>query len=236
MPQFKKKDDWSKSYVTKNIINGLMVLLPIIIVIAVVLFLVNFLTGIITPVTNMIDPNEKVTDLVLNLLAFIVLLALFFAIGVFSNTTKGKGLYSQFEEKVLNHIPMYANVRNIVNSFRGVGEQPFKRVVLIDAYGSGALMTGFVVERLNEEMVVVYVPTAPNPTNGFVFHVKEEDLIETNAKSEAAMGTVIAVGAGSKNLFSNAVYNKADHIQLSEETVRTEDENDVEQTNTENNE
>lgn len=115
-------------------------------------------------------------------------------------------MFSKIEQRLLMPIPFYSTVNNIVSSFRGVGERPFQRVVLIDAYGSGALMTGFVVERINDEMVVVYVPTAPNPTNGFVFHVKESDLIETSAKSEDAMGTVIAVGAGSKKLFK--VYNE----------------------------
>lgn len=206
------KEDWSKTFIIKNIVNGLMLTLPIIIVVFIILFLITFISKLISPVSKVIDPSSEGTALVLNLLAFLIILGIFFAIGIFSNTKHGKNLYSGIENKILDHIPMYSTVRNIVNSFQGVGERPFKRVVLIDAYGTGALMTGFVVERINEEMVVVYVPTAPNPTNGFVFHMKETELIETHVKTEAAMGTVIALGAGSKSLFDNKVYNETEGI------------------------
>lgn len=211
--QMKSKDDWSKTFIFKNIVNGLMLTLPIIIVVAVVLFLMKFLSKIISPISNMFNPDSPEVALIVNLLALLIILALFFSIGLFSGTRKGRRLYGNFETRVLDNIPMYTTVKNIVSSFRGVGEQPFKRVVLIDAYGSGALMTGFVVERINEEMVVVYVPTAPNPTNGFVFHVNEKDLIETNVKSEAAMGTVIAVGAGSKKLFEQNIYDEKEDAE-----------------------
>lgn len=205
----KNTKDWSKSFVFKTFVNGLMVSLPVLIIVFVLIFLVRLVTRIISPISQMIDPGAEAAVWMVNLFAFLLIVAIFFSIGLFISTSRGTNVFKQIEGKLLMPIPFYSTIHNIVSSFRGVGERPFKRVVLIDAYGSGALMTGFVVERINEEMVVVYVPTAPNPTNGFVFHVKESELIETTAKSEDAMGTVIAVGAGSKKLFNQSIYKEA---------------------------
>ncbi|MFC6980157.1 hypothetical protein [Microbulbifer taiwanensis] len=51
----------------------------------------------------------------------------------------------------------------------------------------------------------VYVPTAPVPTSGFVFHVPAECVeILPNVTVEAAMKSIVACGSGSGALLAPA--------------------------------
>ena len=79
---------------------------------------------------------------------------------------------------------------------------PFSQVVLVKVFNSETLMTGFITEEMDDELFTVFVPTGPNPTNGFIFHVKRNQLVFVDTKPEDAMRTVIGVGTGSHILFS----------------------------------
>ena len=72
---------------------------------------------------------------------------------------------------------------------------------MVKVFTSDTLMTGFVTEILNEDLYTVFVPTGPNPTNGFIFHVKKDQLVFVDTKPEDAMRTIIGVGTGSGILF-----------------------------------
>jgi len=62
-------------------------------------------------------------------------------------------------------------------------------------------MTGFVTNELPNGLYTVFVPTAPNPTNGYIFHLRKDQLEFLDIKAEDAMRTVIGVGTGSEILF-----------------------------------
>ena len=80
---------------------------------------------------------------------------------------------------------------------------PFKQVVLVDPFDSGVLMTGFVTEKINEDLYTVFVPTAPNPTNGNIYHVPKTRLHLLTSKADEAMRTVVGMGTGSSCLFDD---------------------------------
>lgn len=190
-----------------------MVTLPILIILLILVFLVRFIINLIKPISNIISPGTENSSLFFTIIALLIVCVFFLLVGFFVGTRQGKRIFSYGEEKLLKPIPYYSTISNIVEQFRGQGEKPFQQVVLVDPYKSGALMTAFLVEQINENMVVVYVPTAPNPTNGFVFHMPKEDVIYTNAKTEDAMASVIGMGAGSKKLFKKAINESQEENQ-----------------------
>jgi uncharacterized membrane protein len=67
-------------------------------------------------------------------------------------------------------------------------------------------MTGFVTDE-NEKMYTVFTPTAPNPTNGFVFHVPKDKVIHVDARAEEAIRTVVALGVGSLVMIEKGTQN-----------------------------
>jgi len=63
-------------------------------------------------------------------------------------------------------------------------------------------MLGFVAASHNDELFTLFVPTGPNPTNGFIFIVKKEQIEWIDIKTEEAMRIIIGVGTGSENFLA----------------------------------
>src|SRR5699024_4442080 len=103
----------------------------------------------------------------------------------------------------LYQIPLYSTFRETIRQFTGAKELPFQRVALVDIFDTGTLMTAFVIQRSSDDRCTVYVPTAPNPANGNVYHVTLEQMQFVNVKLESALRSVVSMGAGSKSLFDN---------------------------------
>ncbi|WP_332913105.1 DUF502 domain-containing protein [Algoriphagus boritolerans] len=82
---------------------------------------------------------------------------------------------------------------------------PFSQVVLVDAYNTGVLLTGFITEKACDGIYTVFVPTAPNPMNGNIYHVPVRQIRFLDIESEKAMRTIMGLGTGSSVLFSARV-------------------------------
>lgn len=78
---------------------------------------------------------------------------------------------------------------------------PFSQVVLVDAYNTGVLLTGFITETVSKEIYTVFVPTAPNPMNGNIYHVPASQLRFLDIEPEKAMRSIVGMGTGSTVLF-----------------------------------
>ena len=79
---------------------------------------------------------------------------------------------------------------------------PFSQVVLVDAYNTGVLLTGFVTETVSGDIYTVFVPTAPNPMNGNIYHVPASQLRFLDIEPEKAMRSIVGMGTGSSELFT----------------------------------
>ncbi len=89
-----------------------------------------------------------------------------------------------------------------MRQFFGAKKTPFSQVVLVDVFDNGSLMTGFITDdEIKEDFFTVFVPTGPNPTNGFIFHVKKDKVKYLDTRPEDAMRTIIGMGTGSRILF-----------------------------------
>lgn len=184
-----------------TVIGGVVVILPITIFVALVRFVFIFTTRLLAPISNLLDFPTDLKKWLLDLIAFGIVIALFFLIGLIVRTEFGKRFFSSIEKNWLSQLPLYDTVRDTVRQFTGQKKMPFSQVVLVDVFGTPTRMTGFVTEELGEGYYTVFVPTGPNPTNGFIFHVRAEQLEFVDVRPEEAMRTIIGVGTGSDILF-----------------------------------
>jgi uncharacterized membrane protein len=190
-----------KFFIT-TVIGGVFVLLPLGLLFWIVQFFFKTVTKIVGPITKIFEFPPTIDAWVVDLLAFGVVISLFFFIGLFVRTTFGKRLFTFIEDNWLRKLPFYGTLRDAISSFRGRDKTPFKQVVLVDVFSNDTKMTGFVTDEQEAiGFVTVFVPTGPNPTNGFIFHVKKEQLQYVDVKPEDAMRTIIGVGVGSEILF-----------------------------------
>jgi len=191
-----------RRFFTTTFIGGLVVILPLTIFFFLVRTLINFMTNMVSPVRALIPFSEEIPGWFLDFMALAIVLTMFFMLGLVVRTSTGSKMFTQFEQRWLTSLPFYNLLRATVQQFLGRKKVPFSQVVLVDPFGSGTLMTGFVTDdELGNGYVTVFVPTGPNPTNGFVFHMKNEDVKFVDTRPEDAMRSIISVGAGSSSLF-----------------------------------
>ncbi|MCG8330625.1 MAG: DUF502 domain-containing protein [Chitinophagales bacterium] len=185
-----------------TLIGGVVVILPITLLIFMLRAVVRFTSNLLSPMRALFPFSDGVSVWLIDLISLALVITVFFLVGLVIQTRFGNQLFKGIENKWLMNLPFYPTLRDMVRQFFGMKKAPFSQVVLIDAFGSGVMMTGFISDDTPENgYITVFVPTGPNPTNGFVFHAKKEKLVYLDVRPEDAMRTIIGVGTGSSVLF-----------------------------------
>lgn len=107
---------------------------------------------------------------------------------------------------LLNRIPIvrsiYSSVKQISDTLLAKRGQSFRKVVMIEFPQQGQWTLGFVVgtpgatitAATAADAVTVYVPTAPNPTSGYVLVVRPDDVREVDISVDDALKFHISLG------------------------------------------
>ncbi|MBK6264263.1 DUF502 domain-containing protein [Marivirga sp. S37H4] len=193
---------WTKTFLIKTLLNGLLIILPTIIILFLLSLIFKFVFNVISPISSILDKNADSHTWFINFLALLILLVIIFLIGLIMRARRGKSYFKVFEMKYLSQIPLYSSVKDTVAQFSGLKKMPFSQVVLVDAYNTGVLLTGFITESVSNNIYTVFVPTAPNPMNGNIYHVPASQLKFLDIEPEQAMRTIVGMGTGSSKLFS----------------------------------
>ncbi|MEP1085659.1 DUF502 domain-containing protein [Algoriphagus sp.] len=197
-----KKDKSNRGIFMDSLIQGFLILLPLTIILVLISFVFNFIFGIVAPVSAMLDPGTDDPHWIINVLSLGIFCVFVFCIGLLVRNKVGKVYFKSFEKKYLTKLPLYNLIHQTVFQFVGLKKLPFSEVVLLDPFRSGTMMTGFVTDQVNEQLYTVFVPTAPNPTNGNIYHVPKELLTFLPTTTQDAMRTVMGMGTGTADMLS----------------------------------
>lgn len=134
-------------------------------------------------------------------LAALVAVLMLWMLGVFASRVIGRRVLDVFEALV-QRIPLVAAIYGGTKRFLSVvKEQPaeVQRVVLIPFPTSEMRALGFVTRVLEddvtgEKVAAVYVPTAPNPTSGYIELVPLSEVTSIDWTMDEAMSFVISGG------------------------------------------
>jgi len=136
-------------------------------------------------------------------LSLLIVLAAILVVGAVAHNYLGRRLIKWGEDLIMR-VPLlgmvYKAVRQLVQAFSRGGQ--FSRVVLIEYPRAGIWSLGFVSRDSSEffnretgkKMWNVFVPTAPNPTSGFLILVPKEQCREVALKIEDAFNLIISGG------------------------------------------
>ena len=119
--------------------------------------------------------------------------------------------FIRYAENLVNRMPVvrsfYSGIKQIAETVFAQQERSFEKACMIEYPRKGIWAIGFIsttakgeiAERnsSNGPMVSVFVPTTPNPTSGFIYHIPEEFVHPVNVRVEDAMRSVISCGTGS---------------------------------------
>ena len=103
-----------------------------------------------------------------------------------------------FLEKIINRIPLlgviYRVSQKVLRLFHDGHEKQITDSVFIEYPRKNVWVPAYVTNRTGE-MLVVYVPTSPNPTSGFTLIVHQSQVRESPMSIEEVSSFVISLGA-----------------------------------------
>jgi uncharacterized membrane protein len=152
-------------------------------------------------------------------LALVITLLGLYLLGWATTHVIGSRLIRYFEG-FLDRIPLvkviYGSVKKVVTAFQAKPEG-VQRVVLLDFPSRGMKAVGFVTSTVidgetGQELAMVYVPTTPNPTSGYMEVVPVERLTPTDWSLEEATRFIITGGTSAP-----------DHVVFGEEPAEEHD-------------
>jgi len=182
-------------------ITGLLVLTPLVLTIFIIWKLFFAIDGLLQGFISKRFDDQPITGLGFLTIILLILLTGFFARNYFGRKILliGDNLVSKIP--IINRI--YIAIQQISQAFLSEKSEVFEKAVLIEYPRKGIHSIGFftqdtkgeVQDRLDKDVVSVFIPTTPNPTSGFLLFVPKEDAQPLDMSVEEAMKLVISGGA-----------------------------------------
>ncbi len=186
-------------HIKGRFVAGLFVVIPVGITIFILKFLFNFADGILGPYLARLfalltNHEGYIPGLGMLSGALIIYLS-----GLLATNMLGTRLL-RWWDALLTRIPLvksiYTSSKQLTLVFKE-GKTSYRRAVFVEWPRKGVRAVGFVtaeVERDGERLVVVYVPTMPNPTSGFALFFREDEVMECGMSVEEAVKFVVSGG------------------------------------------
>lgn len=191
-----------KDFIKTTVLGGFFVILPIILFAFFVVWIGEFLISVLLPLSRIYHDLFMIDIRICHFLSFLSFVWVCFCLGIIVRTRLGNYVYSLFE-RLLKKFPGYALINDILEQF--VKERKsFSKAVLFDRFSNGVLETGFVTDEyiLNDVLhYVVFVPTGPNPTTGFIIHIDKNKILKETNKIDKSMKSIISCGAGTSKIW-----------------------------------
>lgn len=204
----KASDQHLGQLIRRKTLAGFLTVVPFGLAFLVCKWLFHFVEGIVTPAVFI---GVKALGLprppsfFMTLLGVSIMILLFFLVGLASSHYFGKRLVA-WSEALSNRIPIYRNVYNavkqVVDTLSYMEKKAFQEAVLVEYPRRGMYSVAFVTNEIeggvegltSESLLTVFVPTAPNPTSGFVIMVPRQDCMALDVTVEEAMRFIFSAG------------------------------------------
>ena len=174
---------------------GLLILIPVVITYLVLKILFDAIDGVLNPTIVGLTKRE------IPGLGLIALIVLIYLSGLLSANLLGRKLIG-FSQSLLLRTPIvraiYSSARLLIESFSGSSTTGFKRVVMIEHPRKGiwsiGFLTGMTKNERDQQLAIVYIPTAPTPNSGFVALLPLKEVRDTDLSVQTAISLVLSGG------------------------------------------
>ena len=189
-------------------ISGLLFWVPLALTVLVIKFFLELINNLV--------PQKYLPEAIFNLdttipgSGIILVLIVILITGVLVTNILGRKLVALWE-KVLNKIPGFRNVYNVLKKVSdtvfNTSTESFRKAFLIQYPSKGIWVIAFqsgdykgeAESIIGEEIMNLFVPTTPNPTSGFFVMMAKKDAFELDMSVEEAFKLVISAGVVTPN-------------------------------------
>ncbi len=182
--------------------TGLAILLPMGFTFAILIFLINLLTDPFLDIVQNIWhhlglPDHQVGVFLSRMVILLFLIGFVLLIGFLARVFFINKLFS-LGDNLIHRIPLvnkiYKTTQDMINTLFGSGKVSFSNVVLVPFPHSKAHCLGLMSGPSTTDQIPIFLPTALNPTAGFLLHYNANEIIYLDVKVEDAMKFVLSCG------------------------------------------
>lgn len=185
-------------FIRTTLVGGLLYLVPIVILIIVLGKAMSIAHKVAPAFSGVIAELQLADILTPRLFAVMLLIVFCFAAGLFSRTALAKSIGSFLDSKVLINIPGYGLLRSMGGGSEGI-ESFAHRPVLVSI--EDAWQIAFVVDKLDDGSLAVYVPGVPEARSGSLYFMTSDRVRPLEIPASAAFQALRRMGVGSNQLF-----------------------------------
>jgi uncharacterized membrane protein len=189
----KKSKNWFKT----NIVYGLIVLIPVAVLIALIEKLVEILEKL--AVSLNLDSALGAGGAVV--IAFLLLLLVCLALGAVVRTKIGALSFEKLENAVLQHLPGYELIGNVLKGF--AKDKNAYPAVMVCLHGLGSAVFGLLMEEHENGVLTVFLPSAPALTVGSLHVVERDRVTFLDADTVEVVNCISQWGIGSEKALGN---------------------------------
>ena len=187
----------------RQFITGLIILIPVMTTVLLVSWFFRAVDGILG------RHFARLFGEYIHGIGFVSLFLLIWLVGALGRTYLGSKLNS-LKDLVIARIPLvgsiFTSIKQVSDGLLEMDESHFEQVVLVEYPRKGLYAMGFLTskhpaglsikEQTSESDPVshVFIPTAPNPTSGYILVVPEKDLYRLNLTVEDGLKLVLSLG------------------------------------------
>ncbi len=186
---------WLGKKLRTQFLTGILVVVPIGATILILVWLFNAIDNILQPLIS------SMSGRVIPGVGFGVMIVLIYLAGVIASNIVGRKLL-RYGESLLEKVPvvrqLYNGIKQILQSFSAPGKTGFMQVVLAEFPRKGMKTIGFITneasDKSGKKLLSIFIPTAPNPTSGFLQIAGEDEIIRTDISVDDAVKMIVSAG------------------------------------------
>jgi len=183
------------------LLGGILFFIPLIILIVIIQKAFQIAAVLVIPIIKLLDMTKIFGIGVEIIISVAIILFIIYLGGLISRSSTVRRNVKKMEDALLSKVPGYEMIKNIGESF--VGFEGNTSIPTVLARIEDAWQYGFLIEEIEGEQYVVYIPGAPNPMSGSVYILEKTRIKKTNIPLKDAMKSLRGLGAGSNNLVKN---------------------------------
>lgn len=188
----------------RMLITGLVTLVPVALTVYILITLFRWMDGIFAPIIDRAI-GERLPGVHIPGVGLLLTALLVFLLGWLSTNVVGRRVI-QAGEKIIARIPVaksiYSATKGVLEAISHQQTEAFKRVVLVEYPKANIYVLAFVtggarwaaVHPNMADLLLVFVPTTPNPTSGFLLLVPRSEAIDLPISVEEGIRMVVSGG------------------------------------------
>ncbi|MCL0057784.1 DUF502 domain-containing protein [Dehalococcoidales bacterium] len=195
---------WLGKKLRTQFLAGILIVVPVGATILILVWIFTAIDNILQPVVSSILGHA------IPGVGFGITMVLIYLVGVIASNVVGRKLI-HYGESLLRRVPivrqLYTGIKQILESFSAPGKTGFMQVVLVEFPRKGMRTIGFITnessDKSGKKLLNIFIPTAPNPTSGFLQIAGEDEIIRTDISVDDALKMVVSAGRMSPEELSN---------------------------------